>query len=240
MRNLLQIVQAACDELGISRPSAVAGSSDEQVQQLFALANRAGQALADREGPVGCWPELRKEWTETIGGSVDNYAAPSDLRYFLNTTAWDRTNKWPLQGPVSPQMWQVLKSGTIGSTGPRTRFRRMAGRIYFDPSPATDQDIVLEYCTNAWCTDVSGATPKERFSTDTDLPLIADDAFILELKWRFRRAKGLDYQEEFNEAEAFIDQAIGRASIGKVLSLTPQPYVERLIDNLNVPDSGYG
>lgn len=240
MRNLLQIVQAACDELGIPRPTAVAGSADEQAKQLFALANRAGQSLADREGPVGCWPELRMEWTQTIGSSVDNYAGPSDLRYFLNTTAWDRTNDWQLQGPISPQMWQVLKSGTIGSTGPRTRFRRMGGRIYFDPVPETNQSIVIEYCRNTWCTDSTGTTARERFSSDSDLPLIPDDAFILELKWRYRRAKGLDYQEEFNECEDFINQSIGRAAMGRVLSLVPESSITRLIDEENVPDTGFG
>jgi len=227
--------------LGIPRPSAVAGSSDDQAKQLFSLANRAGQALADREGPVGCWPELRKEWTQTIGGSVDNYAAPTDLRFFLNTTAWDRTNDWPLQGPISPQVWQILKSGTIGSTGPRTRFRLMAGRIYFDPTPATNQDIVIEYCTSKWCTDSTGVTARERFTSDGDLPLISDDAFILELKWRYRRAKGLDYMEEFSECEDFVSQAIGRASMGKVLSMVPGTELStRFIDEENIPDSGYG
>jgi hypothetical protein len=241
MRNLLQIVQAACDEMSLPRPSVVAGATDDQARQLFALANRAGQELADREGPVGCWPELRKEWTQTIGSSVDNYAAPDDLRYFLNTTAWDRTNDWPLMGPINPQVWQVLKSGTIGSTGPRTRFRRMAGRIYFDPVPATDQAIVIEYCTSKWCTDSTGATARERLSSDSDVPLIPDDAFVLELKWRFRRAKGLDYQEEFNEAEDFINQAMARAAMGRVLSLTGEGFVQnRLLDESNVPDSGFG
>lgn len=208
---------------------------------MFALLNRAGQALADREGPVGCWPELRKEWTQTIGSSVDNYAAPTDLRYFLNTTAWDRTNDQPLQGPVPPDVWQVLKSGSIGSTGPRTRFRRMAGLIYFDPVPTTNQDIVIEYCTSKWCTDSTGATPRERFASDSDLPLVSDDAFILELKWRFRRAKGLDYQEEFDECEDFVTQALARSAMGRVLSLTGSSFVQtRLIDENNVPDSGYG
>lgn len=241
MRNLLQIAQAACAEMGLPSPSAVAGAADDQGKQLFALLNRAGQSLADREGSVGCWPELRKEWTQTIGGSVDNYAGPTDLRFFLNTTAWDRTNDWPLQGPISPDVWQMIKSGSIGSTGPRTRFRRMAGLIYFDPSPATDQDIVIEYCTSKWCTDSTGATPRERFTTDSDLPLIPDDAFILELKWRYRRAKGLDYQEEFNECEEFVAQAIARAAMGKVLSLVPGSELStRFIDEANIPDSGFG
>lgn len=240
MRSLLSIVQTACDELGIPRPTAVAGSNDATAQQMLALANREGQVLADMEGGVGGWPVLRKEWTETLVDGTDNYAAPSDLRYFINTTAWDRTNDWPLQGPVSPQQWQVLKSGTIGSVGPRMRFRLMAGRIYFDPEPDDSHDVVIEYYSNAWCTDSTGATYRERFASDTDLPLLPDDAFILGIKWRYRRAKGLDYAEEFKAYQDFVSQAIARASMAPVLDLTRAGYGTRFIDEQNLPDSGYG
>lgn len=39
-RNLLQIVQTACDELGLNRPAVVANSTDLQIRQMFALVNR--------------------------------------------------------------------------------------------------------------------------------------------------------------------------------------------------------
>lgn len=239
-RNLLQIVQTACDELSIPRPGSVVGSTDSQAQQLLALANRGGIELAMREGSAGGWPQLRKEHPISVVAGTDNYAFPSDLGYFINTTPWDRTTKWPLVGPVSPQVWQVLKSGTIGSTGPRTRFRVMANRIYLDPSPTSSATVVFEYYMGTWCTDSSGVTYRERWASDGDLPLLPDDCHILDLIWRYLRAKRLDYQEEFNTCEDFTLTKLGRSTMAPVLSLAREEPNARLLDEMNIPDSGYG
>jgi hypothetical protein len=42
---LLQLIQQVTDEIGITRPNAVIGSSDQQVRQLLALANKVGKDL---------------------------------------------------------------------------------------------------------------------------------------------------------------------------------------------------
>lgn len=241
MRTLLEIVKAAANELGsIAEPTTVVGSEDDQVKQLLALANREGYALSMRSSSFGGWPVLRKEHIITTVASQANYAFPSDLRYFINTTAWDRTNKWPLRGPVSPQEWQVLKSGTIGSVGPRRRFRIMAGDIYFDPTPESGgETFVIEYYSNGWC-ESSGGTPQDRWQANTDVPVLPDECFITGLIWRFRRAKGLDYGEEYKTYEATVSSEMARAGMAKIADLTGEPVGERFLDDLNIPDSGYG
>jgi hypothetical protein len=230
MRTLLQIVQAACDELGsVNRPTNVVSSSDQQVQQLLSLANREGKALAARAGVHGGWPQLRKLHTITTVADQANYAFPSDLQYFVNTTAWDRAQKWPMRGPISPQEWQVLKSGTIGSIGPRTRFRIMAEEIYFDPTPDSSGDtLILEYYSDTWC-ESAGGTAQRLWAADTDMPLLPDDCFILGLIWRFRRAKGLDYQEAFNDYEDEVTKEIGRAGMAPVIDMTGERVGTRFI-----------
>jgi hypothetical protein len=47
-----------------------------------------------------------------------------DFRHFVNGTAWDRTQRWQLLGPVSPQEDQWMRSG-VTATGPRRRFRQV-------------------------------------------------------------------------------------------------------------------
>lgn len=240
MRTLLQIVQAACDELGVQRPSSVVGSSDEQVQQLLALANREGKELSAREGINGGWPQLRKLHTITTVADQESYDFPSDLQYFVNTTAWDRTNKFPMLGPVSPQEWQILKSGTIGSVGPRTRFRIMAGQLYFNPAPDSAGDtFVLEYYSDTWCQS-SEESAQRLWASDTDTPLLPDDCFILGLMWRFRRAKGLDYAEEFNAYEDLVTREIGRSGMAPIVDLTGSRAGLRFLDESNIPDTGFG
>lgn len=238
-RNLLQIVQAACDELGIQSPSSVAGSQDQQVRQLLALANREGAELAAMAGTNGGWPQLRKEQTFNLVAGTDNYALPTDWGFYLNGTVWDRTSRWQLLGPLSPQEWQVVKSG-ISPTGPRFRFRIMANRFYFDPVPAVTDQIAIEYISENWCTDSSGVTAKALFTSDGDLPLLPDDAFILGLKWRFRSAKGLDYDEEYEQYTAFVDKELARSGMARSLSLSARQPSIRLLNGDNVPDTNFG
>lgn len=80
---LLQIVQSACNELGITQPTQVVGNSDPQILQLLALATREGKeffsAAKDREG----WQALRKEYTFPIVSSsatlTGNFTAGSAI-----------------------------------------------------------------------------------------------------------------------------------------------------------------
>lgn len=242
MRTLLQIVQAACDEMGVTRPSSVVGSNDTQVQQLVALANREGKELAAMEGRDGGWPQLRKEHTDTFVTSQASYAFPADLQYFMNTTAWDRAQKWPMRGPISPQEWQVLKSGTIGSIGPRRRFRIMAGELYFDPTPSSGDDgntFALEYYSTGWCESTLG-TAQTVWAADSDVPVLPDDCFILGLIWRFKKAKGLEYLEDFNAYESEVSGEMSRAGMAPVVSLTGITTGARFLNEDNIPDSGYG
>lgn len=239
MRTLLQIAIATADELGIQRPSTVAASADQQVQQLLALLNREGKELAAREGISGGWPQLRKERSITTVIGTASYDFPTDLQYFMNTTGWDRTTKWPLRGPISPQEWQVLKSGTVGSVGLRTRFRIMAGQIYFDPTPTTVETIVFEYYSDTWCASTLGVAQRI-WAADNDVPLLPDDCFILGAMWRFRRAKGLDYAQEFAAYEDLVSRELGRSGMAPVVDLGyPQSGV-RFIDEENIPDQGFG
>ncbi len=238
--NLLQIIQAASNELGIQEPSAVIGSQDQQVKQLLALVNREGSELAARgNGQNGGWPQLRKEYSFALVNGTDNYALPSDWLYFINGTVWDRTTRWQLLGPLSPQEWQVVKSG-ISPFGPRYRFRLMANRIYFDPTPTNTDTVVLEYISNAWCTDVSGTTYKTACSVDTDVPLLPDDAFVLGLKWRFRSAKGLDYDEEYEQYKAVVDRELARAGMARTLNMGTRRPGFRLLTSDNIPDTNFG
>ncbi len=240
--SLIQIAHAACDEMGVTRPSSLVGSNDAQAQQLLALANREGKELSGREGINGGWPQLRKEHTATFVASQANYAFPSDLQYFMNTTAWDRSQHWPLHGPVSPQAWQVLKSGTIGSIGPRRRFRIMAGEIYFDPTPTTDDagnTFAIEYYSDAWCQSSVGAA-QSAWSADGDLPKLPEDCFVLGLIWRFRKAKGLDWESDFMIYESTVSMEIGRSGMAPILSMAGSKDETRFLDESNIPDAGYG
>src|SRR6185369_1139023 len=124
------------------------------------------------------------------------------IRSFVNATQWDRNFRWPMLGPLSPVEWQVIVSG-ISPIGPRIRFRIVDSKMEIQPLPGTAQtdQIAYEYVSNAWCT-ASDGTPNVasggvcKFAADTDLYLWPEDTLKFGIKWRFLRAKGLDYSQE--------------------------------------------
>lgn len=67
-RNLLAIVKAAANELGITEPTQVFGNTDDQIKQLLALANREGKEFSTAGIRGGGWQELRKEYTFSTAG----------------------------------------------------------------------------------------------------------------------------------------------------------------------------
>lgn len=61
MKTLLQIIQDVCDELALSRPNLVIGTTDPQVRQLTALLNRLGRDIVKQFE----WQRLDKEFLIT-------------------------------------------------------------------------------------------------------------------------------------------------------------------------------
>lgn len=314
--NLLGLIQTTCGELGIRQPPQIFGSTDNQVIQLLALAQREGKQFYKRCTRISGWQQLRKQYVFNLQGyNVDlsgnsitgnitagsplitnvsyagaatapnasgswqvlgsdvpydanivgisgttitmdqnntvtktgevlsfaqtAYAFPADFGYYQTMTSWDRSFRWQMLGPLEAQEWQVLKSG-ISPTGPRRRFRIMQGFWQVDPPLTSGNElIVFEYFSNAWCQSVSG-TAQSFWAMDTDFYSLDDDCFILGLKWRWKAAKGLDYQQEKVDYEMLCDLEAARNGGNRDLPLNAQASGIRLLSEQNVPDTGFG
>ena len=169
-----------------------------------------------------------------------SYPLPADFDWMISGTQWDRGYRWQVFGPLTPQEWQVLKSG-LSPTGPRRRFRLMNGLYYLDPIPYDSNTLVYEYYSrNFALTGGVTTAPASRFTTDTDTYLLPEDLLVLGLKWRYRRAKGMDYTQEQDDYETALQREIGRDASARVLRLDIiQPDVNFLTSN-QIPDTGFG
>jgi len=234
--SLLTICQSVLRETGFNNLTAIASSSDENARRLFGLANREGKALMKRHD----WTVLQKEHTFSTANGTANYALPSDFDRFIKVTGWDRTNYWALQGPITPQEWQLIKSG-ITQTGPRRRYRikpsSQTNYIYLDPTPTTTDSLVFEYISNQFCQS-SGGTAQSAFAADGDLG-IGDFEYLITLgiKWRWLAALGLSYAEERREYDLELERAIARDGDQPKLSLNGN---RRWLPGANIPESGFG
>lgn len=168
----------------------------------------------------------------------DGYALPTDFSYYMTTTTWDRSFRWQMLGPLDAQEWQVLKSG-ISPTGPRRRFRIMGNYWYVDPMPTAAETIVYEYYSNAWTQDSTGELHSS-WEADSDFFNLDDDAFILGIKWRWKAAKGLDYTQEKRDYDLHVERLMARNAAERDLPLNAQASGIRLLNEQNVPDTGFG
>lgn len=182
---------------------------------------------------------------QSVTFATENYPFPSDFAYLIAQTEWDRNFRWQLLGPLDAQEWQVIKSG-ISPVGPRMRFRIMGNQFYINPvgsaSTIFTDTIVFEYVSNAWVAVTGAPTTgvQTAYALDTDVSILPEDLIILSLKWRYLRAKGLDYDEEYSQFQEKLDRTIGRSASNRSLPLNARASGIRLLNSQNVPDTGFG
>lgn len=212
--SLLSLTQDACDRIGLPRPSLVIGSSDTQVRQLLGLAQQEGKDLA-RRGP---WQELTKETTFTATATTTQSGAlPSDFERMIEGTFWNRTQDRRVVGPLTPQKWQMLQTGLYSLVWDAFRIR--GTEILMSPAPTAGDTLAFEYVSKNWCTNANGSTERSSWVADDDVGLLDEELLTLGLIWRFKKAKGLDYSEEFRSYEQMIEKKLANDGGMGVLDL---------------------
>ncbi len=217
--SLLTIVERVTDRIGITKPSAVVGNTDQQIVQLLALANEEGEDLANRY----LWTALIRENTFTLTtGQRDQGAVNStvvtdgDFEHYINDTFWDRTTSLPITGPLDSMEWQTLQAFPV--TGPYLQHRFQGNRLYIDPAPTAADSTAFEYKSNAWCQS-SGGTRQTSWQADNDTGIIDENLMTLGLRWRWLKTKGLDYAEDYATYESRVADAMARDGGKPLLSL---------------------
>jgi hypothetical protein len=165
------------------------------------------------------------------------YPLPADWDRQTDRTHYDKSKRWEMLGPTSPQQWQFLKSSYI-STGPRVRYRIMGGEFQIWPILSTNEYMGYEYISTAWADSAAGVAQLSLI-LDTDTCIYPQRLMVLGIKRKYFEIKGFDtsaferdYQAELNIAKA-NDQ--GSAT----LSFAPKT-ANVLIGWENIPDSQYG
>jgi hypothetical protein len=237
----LSIVQSAAVHCSVAIPTTAVTNSDPTVQQLLAFSQDAGDEMAQR----WTWPALRRPGalsgpggapsaspaTITGDGSTVIFALPADWGRFSPSDVMT-SSLYPtltLSGPINeedllrlkqlpftplPSVWHLLRDPSL-SAAPRY--------IEFYPAPASGEIISFVYGTLAWIS--SAGTLTSNWLTDADQPLIPEYIIRLGTVWRWKRAKGLSYAEEFAMCERTFDRMAGQQSQGRTIRMTTEPMV---------------
>jgi hypothetical protein len=229
--SLLTIVTEVCGRLALSQPTSVVGSTDTQVQQLFALANKAGHDLAQAHP----WQDLMEEATfTTVASPVQSAAIPLDLDRMVPDSIYNRTTRRPVGGPITPQEWQARQAQPAISTVVLV-FRQRQGQFLISPTPPADQTIAYEYVSKNWAKGALGAA-QAQFLADTDTAYLDESLIADAVVWMFLRSKGFSYAEEMKTYERNLEQQAGRDGGSGALTLTPEPV---RLDRVNLPDGDF-
>lgn len=194
---LLTIVQDACARVGVEQPYVVIGSPVQHIVSMLALSNQDGKSLARRHD----WQKLQAEKTFTATATeTQSGVIPSDFDRFVPGTFWNRTQNRQVAGPISPQRWQLMKSGIV--VLPWDSFRVRGNDLLMSPTPTASDSMVFEYVRNAWCASSGDTTPDQTaWASDTDEAFLDEELLTLGIVWRFKKARGLDYGEDMQDYE---------------------------------------
>jgi len=100
------------------------------------------------------WTNFQRQHTFTTVAGEDTYPLPVEFLRFIDQTGWNRTQRMPLIGPVSPQGWQQLQVMT--SAGVVDIMYRIVGdRLKLFPAPQASDTISYEYISDRWVSNLN-------------------------------------------------------------------------------------
>jgi hypothetical protein len=198
---LLSIVQNASDRLGLTRPSSVMTSQDDNAKVLRGLAQEEGKALAGRH----TWQVLQTEYTFSTADGTDSYALPDGFGELIKDTVFNRTRRRRMQGDLSPSQWQETQASLVTMVNPAFRIR--GNLFYISPTPSAVETVAYEYLSTYWCQS-SLAVGQSAWVADTDTGILDEELTTLGLVWRFKAKNGLDYAEAMNSYEIEVAKRI--------------------------------
>jgi hypothetical protein len=250
-----EIVLDAGRDLGLGSVADPFASTDTKWRSLIGFLKNAGQWLAEKYE----WRQLLVEavlakaggvWTLPTGWSVasgDVLNLPADFAGMVEQTGWDRTNQWPLAGPISVQRWQYHMATVL--TDVFAEFRIDTNQVRFLPTPLADRTLALEYKSRAWVWPAATpfAAPGNTMGPDgQDEPLVAGDIILFNrllvvcmLKLAYKKDRGYDTTAALADVREALDIALGQQTHGPVIHLDGPVADIRLIDNSNVPDGNW-
>lgn len=149
---LLTIIQRACQELGLSAPTSVIGSTNKTAIQMLALL----YDTAEEARLAYAWPELEREASVLLVEDQFQYQLPRDFDTMVNQSMWNDNETWPVYGPISPQEMSTRERGLSTELAITELFKikgmtDYALKIY--PTPDSDDAgnyIYYRYQSKSW------------------------------------------------------------------------------------------
>lgn len=201
---LLSICQDTADVIGIARPVAIITGTDQLSRQMLGFAKETLEELS-----LMSWPKLEVPYSFDTVADQAAYALPDDFGREVGDTVYGNARYSQLRGSLTPSDWARQRNVLPGLGFYRFRIFGNPLTLSLTPTPQVAETIVMEYQTCNRVALVAGEFAST-YMNDTDVSVIPEYLMKKGLKWRLRRAKGLDYSEEFDDYEIARQQALAQ------------------------------
>lgn len=183
-------------EFGIERSAPQIGATDYEMSQIRSLLNAAGRDIATRAE----WSGAMRTVPLSAGTSTP---LPADFQEMAEAGAVAIDGyTFPARVVVDPTMWQLL----IRYPSAQHYCHLSGGSIHVTPEI---DGGTLRYVSRYWL-----AGNKSAVTVNADDPIFPDDLLMRGTVWRWRRQKGLPFEDQLAEFEADLSAAI-RADRGQ-------------------------
>jgi hypothetical protein len=233
---LLSICHDVADVVGVTRPLAIVSSTDQLARQMLGLAKETLEELSLMD-----WPILAFQATVTTVTDQVQYPLPDDYEHEIGDTMYAKTRYMQLRGSLTPGDWARNRNALPDLGRLRFRIFGLPAMLNLMPTPTLVEDLVFEYKTKNRVIHAD-TTFGFDYTEDTDMSIVPEELVKKGLKWRLRRAKGLDYSEEFDDYEfARTSRLAQQLQFGSMPVAYRSPFdSEAFLTDGYVPETGYG
>lgn len=231
-----ELVNTAAVEVGLPANSAPFSSSDPNYKQLIKLLNVCGRELA----LMPSWNMQFREGTITVVAGQLEYDLPDDYLGVVDDTVWNTTNNWSAYGSVTPQTWTLWITENP-SVIFNAVFRVARRKLVIPPGIEPGTVLSYEYRSRAWV--LSGTQVdvyKDKVTDPGDIVLFEPVLVTRMLVFKFLRTKGFESSGAFAEFQTVLEMVKSTDRPAPRFDLSQSVSGRRMIDDENVPDSGYG
>ncbi|OCO98926.1 MULTISPECIES: hypothetical protein [unclassified Ensifer] len=191
---LLSAINEVCDIVSLDRFDSIYGSNDPNAQTMVALAQEAGEEISRR----GDWRGMLKQHV-AITSPLD---LPGDYQR-LTPGGAVRTGSGACFRPITnSSQWAIVRA--VEST--QAYFFLRGSQLLFSPV-AAGIGAVIDYISKNW---VLGDPYEERdtLKADDDRTLFPERLLCKGILWRWKRQKGLPFDDSLAEFEADLLQEL--------------------------------
>lgn len=190
---VLSAINEVCDVVSLDRFVSVYGSNDPSAQTMLELARLAGQEIAERFA----WKALQRSDVT----SSSPFPFPSDYDRLIEGGAVF-TALGDFARPVkNPSQWAVV----LQVPSAQAYYYLSTSGLSFSPASAA-VGAVLTYVSKYWIAG-NDSVAKADWTADDDAPVFPERLLVLNLIWRWKRQKGLNYDDPLAEFEAALAAA---------------------------------